>query len=477
MMTRKVRNSVSVAENADSAEKSVATLGVQQMLDRARSLKNSELSRQILTAAEATASVAQMEGQITPEVKETLADLVLSIENVIEQAIRSDFTAHQSALNTSVDLLDSLTDNVVAGRTDGTAHDTTYNNCIRDEDDMLSDLHYCLEELVNATEDAEAACGVSNSSRYKTYTISTPTLSCDFEGPGDCSSNFAAWQTEIQTLMDYVEGNTTADNAAHDAEQDVCNEKSDDKHEKDAECTGSSGLESQWYRKMAVCEHQDATRQLAICSWGFMYQDQCQEKANYIALVSDSYAVQGTNKSEVDRRAEWSTIQLLKCVINNYVDETYDDIGIDNFNYCSNLPDTYDTEIGTFNNRSTTFDASMAKTDYDDCEQLEHEFAGSTWAITPEDIEDRKLNNTEYLLVSPKSYTVDLVFGNRPFDFCLTSGDLETCGEANFNCSAYGKTSLPAGTTCYIECSDTVCCEGPPTPSPTASPTASPTTG
>jgi hypothetical protein len=393
-------------------------------------------------AAKFAAQLLQAGGRekITPEVRTGIEQIIATIDTDIIFHIKQDHDGTQEKIDY---LVEAHTNKSLTANTrynDAKTKDTTWYNCVAAE-----------VGLIPTTCDNSTPVNCPPNGLYS-YTVAENkrTLTCDFSGGNDCSKELNGWQPVRDDALGFkaelenwvVENLETPgvglqlDSSNYVAAKQSCETAVD---HQEGNCTEA------WCNKRAECAQNMASRQVGICRFGDAYQHKCEAKAAYDALILQVNGA-GTIYSESDRQNEYDVAELIKCLLQGYLDTNTLDAST--MTTCQAQQNDYSTVIGTMNLRTTEYNTYLttfsptSTTNYFKCDETSITFYGRkytvptcacTWPLT--------CSASDYV-DNPWSAPVSADPTQPAFSFCAV-------GETGHQCSAssFTATDCPSGTT------------------------------
>jgi hypothetical protein len=392
---------------------------------------------------------------ITPGVNETLKTLVETIQDSILAAIKQHHESTQQTVNTRVSELNQKTRLAVDAHSSAAFADITYVECMRNLESCQETHANCTEELDKANATAIESCQASDAKRFyrsneSVHEADVPVLECDYALPAsECKfdefkSALAAWaDTKIHTELETNRSN-------YDASQAICDTDKGDLKDKEANCTTTR---NNCVQRRLNCTEKEIRRDVSMCTFGDRLQEKCASKTSYDNLTADIRG-KGSAYSDPDRRHEWMSAELIKCMLHDHrMGADFDNASMQRCRPLSN----YSKDVGVLD-LQTQRARDLTSGDNFDCIQTAINFSGTNVVTTPGNPYPTFAFNTPY------APTINLVPGTVPFGMCSTSTDAKLCGSNLANL-----TSCPAGwqikpdpsTPCSLSsgCTFVDCCE------------------
>lgn len=352
---------------------------------------------------------------VTPEMATVIAQMIQDLEDQLETAIKQDFTNTQSSLSITVATYSLKNGLAVTAYNNAVTADQAYVDCIELEDELSTNYSNCMDWLSNKASSRSNDCAASNSSSTKTYTFTADNLTCNFHEDDECLANFAAYETYVEGLLSSLKSSIDADNSIYESDFASCASSAQAEKDQSAQC---GSLENSWTTKRANCENKRANRTLALCNFGYKYQDRCAAEAAYDAAKTAAETEGTTETSEDDRKSEWRTLYTLKCMLTNVKNGGEFDQG--SFTTCSDEDDNYTGMVGVLDLENSVY--SLVKNNavfsHTTCAEGSFEFSTESWTISPDTAETRTVDGTTYTRNADVTYDFDSVDGNDPLTIC-----------------------------------------------------------
>eukprot|EP00927_Polykrikos_kofoidii_P047810 TRINITY_DN42097_c0_g1_i1.p1 TRINITY_DN42097_c0_g1~~TRINITY_DN42097_c0_g1_i1.p1 ORF type:complete len:628 (+),score=103.06 TRINITY_DN42097_c0_g1_i1:79-1962(+) len=373
----------------------------------------------LYTNPELTALIAESEVyldeagvRVTPEVGQALEKIIGKIRTDMEVAIKTHHNLTQQRVDQVVKSLDTRTATAVTAHGNAAEADRAYVECARQANKCFLDKEAC-DQTSRATSDTkESHCRPTNASQFYRSNESSkmaelPVLVCDYsKSPSECNidhwkNSLLAWadasiKPEIdagRVAWDNRVNHTACLNATvvHDDQQTYCQ-----RH----------GISC---RNNAIrCQELLRTRDVAMCIFGNSLQEKCEAKADYETLRLHIREA-GNAHSDVDRRKEWRSGQLIKCMLIEHSNGS--EFDSDTMQSCENKSN-YDEDVGTLDLHSALVRSLNEGANFD-CVQTAINFSGVDVVVAG------NLSSTSYAFHSPYQPNVNLETGNQPFPMCV----------------------------------------------------------
>jgi hypothetical protein len=350
---------------------------------------------------------------ITPGVKETLGELIETIDNSILGNIRSHHEATQQRVRSKVSELRQTTNFAVGAHTEAKYADIDYVQCMRDLKSCHASHATCTQELGELKTTAKESCRISRGKRfYKSYESvhaqSIPVLECDYALPkSECKfDDFAIalenWKNTIKSELDTNRSN-------YDAAQEICDQDQKNVDDKIQNCNET---QNKCVADALNCADLKTRRDVSICTFSDRLQEKCASKASYDDLAANVLGTENVD-SEPDRRYEWASAELLKCMLQDHRNGA--DFDKETMQKCEPLSD-YSRDVGQIDLKADDVRRLTSGENFD-CIETDVTFSGVNVVVEP---------GTPYPTIrfdTPFAHTMSLSLGTAALGICSTSQD------------------------------------------------------
>jgi len=392
-------------------------------------------------------SLLQSRGETHADILSQLAVTPgLDLKNVIEQMadnvkakVKSGQAETQAAINKAMDELDRITRKTLALKAEADKMDGSWFACVEQEKEKKARLEDAQKALTNATNVRTHLCQVHEDSKAFHWGRKTLSgFSCDFSQEASCSDQVAKYSSQVTELLSALQSSESAASdeykeAKHKCELAIKNEE---------EKVGAHANASHAFaHQQKDCQQALDARREAICLFGEELQSKCGQVSEFKAFLSEVEAVKGSEHSHPDRIQEWSTADLIRCMVS----EGGSDIDSNLLNTCE-AKVNYNRDIGEFFKRTDEL-AQMTSPDNFTCSESSITFLGKSWEIPP------GADSSEYTVIEDFHPKIHFEDDSVPFALCAPPAEpIRTCGGTAFG----GKCKFPftyKGNT-YNECTE-----------------------
>jgi len=349
----------------------------------------------------------------TSSMNEALTNVIHELEQNVESKIKDGHQATQVAIDASIDEVQQTTDTAVEKKADADGKDGTWFNCVQSEKDM----RIAIEAAEKAEEDARTfeteQCQLQEDARLFNWQVPSSydfAFACDFLEEGNCDQQLTNHQTQINGMVAELNSEFNAAQDSFTAAKKGCDDAKADHVQKQSE--HKTAIE-QWDTKKAECQQNHEDREVSMCLFGVELQHKCAAVTAHEELVGQLDKEGGTEHSEVDRRDEWETVSLTKCMLEAVV--AGGDVDTTALTACE-ADVNYERDVGKIDRRTSKFD-ELTSAEKFTCSESTITFQGQTWEIT----NDGK-TSSDYKIKEDYHPEVSLAEGSLPFSFC-DSGD------------------------------------------------------
>jgi hypothetical protein len=350
---------------------------------------------------------------ITPGVKETLGELIETIDNSILGNIKSHHEATQQRVRSKVSELRQTTNFAVGAHTEAKYADIDYVECMKNLEKCHASHATCTEELVEVKAEATRTCTISRGKRfYKSYESvhaqSIPVLECDYSLPAS-ECKFEDFAIALENWKNTIKSELDTNRSNYDAAQKICDEDEGKVDNKIQEC-------NETHNKCAAdtlqCADLKTRRDVSICTFSDRLQEKCASKASYDDLAANVLGKENVD-SEPDRRYEWASAELLKCMLQDHRNGA--DFDKETMKKCEPLSD-YSRDVGQIDLKTDDVRGLTTEEKFD-CIQTDITFSGVNVVVEP---------GSPYPTIrfeTPYAHTMSLSLGTAALGICSTSED------------------------------------------------------
>jgi hypothetical protein len=305
------------------------------------------------------------------------------------------------------------------------------------------------------TSAANASCTASHGKRFyksseSVHVQSIPVLECDYALPrSECK--FDDFKTALANWADnMIQPELETNRSNYDAAQKICDQDSDDKNNQSQDCTNTR---DNCVARELNCKELETRRDVSMCTFGDRLQEKCASKASYDELTANIRG-NGSVHSDPDRRYEWRSAELIKCMLHDHrMGADFDKATMEK---CNPLSD-YSRDVGVLDFLLDDYREQTSENNFD-CIQTAVNFSGVSVVESPGS------PDPTYNFVSPYAPIVNFSVGATAFGICSTSADSKLCGRnfINTTCPSgwqlkSGQDSIPCALS--SSCTFADCCE------------------
>jgi len=348
---------------------------------------------------------------VTGSLNDALNTVIQDLEQNVESKIRDGPRASQVAIDESIDQVQQTTDKAVEQKADADGKDNTWFNCVRSEQAKRT----AIEDAEKALQDSRTLegekCQVQADTKDFAFTApGSYDFFCDIQEHGNCDQQLTNYQAQIDEMVSGLQSDFDAAKERFTVAKQGCDEAKADHVQKQSE--HDTAIE-QWDTQRAECMQNHEDRQVSMCLFGAELQLKCAAVTAHEELVEKANGA-GSEHSEADRREEWATVSLTKCMLEAVV--AGGDVDTTALTACE-ADANYERDVGTLDRRESKFN-DLTSAEKFSCSESTITFQGQTWEIT----NDGK-TSSDYRVVEDYHPEVNLAEGSLPFGFCDSTGD------------------------------------------------------
>jgi hypothetical protein len=370
---------------------------------------------------------------ITPGVNETLGRMIDTIQDSILARIRHHHEQTQVAVNSKISDLRKKTTWAVDKHREAADTDIEYVQCMRNWVHCRGSHATCSDQLDDLKSSQNESCRESRAKRFYTssdsvHMQSIPVLECDFAQPSseckfdDFKAKLANWADSL--IKPELDMNRSNYLRAHK----ICKH---DRHETEKKKKECREIHENCVGRELSCKELEIQRDVLMCTFGDRVQRKCSSKASYDDLAANIRG-NGSAWSDPDRRQEWMSAELIKCMLHDHrMGADFDQATMKGCMFLSN----YSRDVGVMDLRMDDFRTLTSEENFD-CIQTAVNFSGVEVVMTP------GIPHPTYTFNTPHAPTVNLDLGTNAFGICSTSADSQFCG-SNFNSGRPGCDGRP----------------------------------
>jgi len=348
---------------------------------------------------------------VTSTLNDALTNVIHEIEQNVEYKIKHDHHSTQVDIYAGIEHLQQTTDKAVEQKADADGKDSTWFNCVPTEQAK----RVAIEDAAKALEDSRTFEGEQcqkqeDAKLFDWQATGSYDFACDIQEEGNCDQQLANYQTKIDDLKSGLQSDYDTAKEEFTVAKQGCDEAKADTVQKESEHNTAT---DQWDDQRAECMRKHEDRQVSMCLFGADLQLKCSAVREHEELLGKIDGT-GTRHSEVDRREEWETVSLTKCMLEAVIAGS--DIDTTSLTACE-ADVNYERDVGRLDRREIKFN-ELTSAEKFTCSESTITFLGQTWEIT----NDGK-TSSDYKLIEDYHPDVSLAEGSLPFAFCDSSGD------------------------------------------------------
>jgi len=350
---------------------------------------------------------------VTTSLNEALNNVILELEQNVESKIKDGHQATQVAIDESIDQVQQKTDTAVEQKADADGKDSTWFNCVRSEQANRIAIEAAETALADSRTLETEKCQEQEDARLFDWQVPASydfAFACDFQESGNCDQQLVNYQSQIDEMVAGLNSELNAAKEKFTVAKQGCDDAKADHVQKQSELDTA---EEQWGAQRTQCLQNHEDRQISMCLFGAELQLKCAAVTSHEELVGKVDEAGTSEHSEADRRDEWDTVSLTKCMLQAVV--AGGDVDTTTLTACEADVD-YARDVGTLDRRESKFN-DLTSAEKFTCSETTITFQGQTWEIT----NDGK-TSSDYKVKEDYHPEVSLVDGSLPFAFC-DSGD------------------------------------------------------
>jgi hypothetical protein len=359
---------------------------------------------------------------ITPGVNETIGKLIETIQNSILENIKHHHQETQQRVRSKISELTQKTNFAVGAHREAAFTDIDYVKCMRDLSSCHGSHATCINKLGVLTSAANASCTASHGKRFyksseSVHAQSIPVLECDYALPrSECK--FDDFKTALANWADtLIKPELETNRSKYDAAKQICDQDENNKNNQSQNCTETR---ENCDATELNCKELETRRDVSMCTFGDRLQEKCASKASYDELAANIRG-NGSVHSDPDRRYEWRSAELIKCMLHDHrMGADFDKATMEKCKPLSN----YSRDVGVLDFRLDDYREQTSDDNFD-CIQTAVNFSGVNVVETPGS------PDPTFNFITPYAPIVNFSLGATAFGICSTSADSKTCG-SNF---------------------------------------------
>jgi hypothetical protein len=367
---------------------------------------------------------------ITPGVNETIGRLIETIQNSILENIKHHHQETQQRLRSKISDLKQKTNFAVGAHREAAFTDVEYVECMRTLSRCHGSHDACTDKLDVLTSAANASCTESHGKRFyksseSVHVRSIPVLECDYALPrSDCK--FDDFKTALANWADnMIQPELETNRSNYDAAQKICDKDTDDKNNQSEDC---SDTRDRCVGTELNCKELETRRDVSMCTFGDRLQEKCASKASYDELAANIRG-NGSVHSDPDRRYEWRSAELIKCMLHDHrMGADFDKATMEK---CAPLAD-YSRDVGVLDFQLDDYREQTSGDNFD-CIETAVNFSGVNVVESPGN------PDPTYNFISPYAPNANFSMGVSAFGICSTTTNSKLCGSNFIN------TTCPSG--------------------------------
>jgi len=359
----------------------------------------------------------RMLAAITPGANGNLTDaltkVIAEIEKNVDEKIKAAFNETHRKVSESIHDIDTATNSALKKKSDADAADRTWFECMVVQERSRAWIE------TNLTAEKEATALIANPCNSKEASKqfdSDPgegdwSFACDFT-EGTCNANVEAFEARVEGMLKKLTEDSNQASKVWNLHKTGC----DTAVQNAGKATAARiAALKKWQAQTELCQDRHETRQLDMCSFGTALQHKCSKVGAYKVLIKQVGSVEGGEYSEADRKKEWETTHVTKCMLRKII--AGGDLDVMTLENCASAVDAdYAGSVGTFDRQEDAFSKLTSATSFT-CEEESITFIGKTWD-PPIPQEDEPVAPA-YTVVTPYSEPINLQNEDSfPFAFC-----------------------------------------------------------
>jgi len=383
--------------------------GIGSLIEKHASSAGAESAMQILNKAQRA-----VDG-FTPGAQEAysaaLTDVIKEIDENVASKIRIEHAETQATINSRLQTLETTTQVALDNKMSADGEDGVWVSCRETERDRLRIVEAKEAAVRRALAAQEAPCALQAREAPFRRISDDEDLSfrCDIRLKGQCDNRLAAFNRGVDGVVSSLEGTFGEERAEYLSAKSACDQAK--AVVANAQATLQAAMQS-FETQVSECIQQGERRELSICTFGSSLTTKCAAKAAFETLNTD-ISSRGTEFSEADRRNEWGTTQITKCMLQLLVNAgtlANLDVGNEELHLCA-ASVNYDQDVGTLTRSQEAFTELTSEESFS-CLESEIGFSGFTWIVP----DSENVTAAQYQMVDHR----ETVVGDRStkFAFC-----------------------------------------------------------
>lgn len=345
---------------------------------------------------------------LTPEVEQTLNENLQRVIKELDEEVVTQidlwFKKTQEEVIEKIEALTEETNQAVKDKVNADEKDNAWFECVTTEKAKREAIEVAEKNLQTAQESTVAPCASQEQLSEFQYDATNAIewgFECDND-QGSCDLNLQNYKLAVNGMLTTLQGNVAARTKEWKLQKDLCTQARTDVETKTEALQNAT---RQWQEQSQTCSGFYTAREVSMCEFGNAYKRKCARASDYDQFIG-KVEEQGSEWSEPDRRNEYTTVYVTKCILTQIIeDRQIDDAE------CRNKVD-YETRFGIMDKKKAAFDEQKAQGKFD-CQEVEVEFRGETWNVPA----GAAPPSTSYT-VEPFAPAIDRQ-GEHPFVFCV----------------------------------------------------------
>jgi len=358
----------------------------------------------------------RMLAAITPgangNLNDALEQVIKEIEKNVDEKIKAAFNETQRKVSESMHDIDTATTVAIDTSLAANAADSTWFECIGVEkkDRAWIETKKKAEGEANALTFKPCSSQEAHNQFDSDPSEEDWSFACDFL-EGNCDAGISAFDVRVAEMLAAL--SEQAEQASDDWNRHKKACDTAENNAKDAEDAHLTAIKT-WEDQKALCQDDHEHRQLSMCGFGTALQHKCSKVDAHNDLIKKVDSVEGGEHSEADRKKEWETTHVTKCMLRKII--AGGDLDAKTLENCASAVDVdYAGSVGKFDRQEDTFSTLTSATSFT-CEEESITFNGKTWNLpNPEELEpaaDAYTEDEQY------SEPINLAENSVPFAFC-----------------------------------------------------------
>jgi len=367
-------------------------------------------------------SLLQSRGDTHAEILSQLAITPgVDVKSVIDQMsddvkakVKAGQAATQASINKGIDELDGTTQKTVALKADADAKDGDWFACVEQEKQKKASLEAAAEALREATSTRIRLCKVQEDKKaFRVWPQAVSGFSCDLSHETSCSEEVAKYSSKLNDMISAVQSSESAASDEYKQAKQACDLAKEDEEQKTA--AHANATHAFQYQQKECLQKRDVRRE-SMCLFGEELQVKCRQVSEFKAFIAEVDAAKGSEHSHPDRVQEWSTADLIRCMVSEG-----SELDANLLKTCEEKVN-YGRDIGEFSKRAEDLAKLTSPANFT-CSEDSITFQGRTWEV-PEDAD-----SSEYTV---KDFHPNLKLEDDQNPFGLCADPVKTCGGNGF---------------------------------------------